>query len=108
MKEGCVCFSEMKLIQIQWMSHEDRQVLESKDVSKDLQKQVSLGTQWEGGILPCKATNLVFLVILFSFCPFQTVKGITVRLCVVKCISTVLSLVILAIFITAAADQQAL
>ena len=35
MKEGHMCFSEIELIQNQWMSCEDRQVLESKGVSKD-------------------------------------------------------------------------
>ena len=48
MKEVCTCFSEMELIQNWWMSHEDRQVLESKGVSKDPPKQVLLGTQWGG------------------------------------------------------------
>ena len=49
MKEARVCFGEMELIQNRWMSRKDRQVLESKDVSKDPKKQVSLGTQREGG-----------------------------------------------------------
>ena len=48
MKEARVCFSGIKLIQSRWMSREDRQVLESKDVSKDTKKQVSLGTQRRG------------------------------------------------------------
>ena len=34
MKEACVSFSEMELIQNRWLSREDRQVLESKVVSK--------------------------------------------------------------------------
>ena len=41
MKEVCTCFSEMELIQNWWMSHEKRQVLESKDAKK----QESLDTQ---------------------------------------------------------------
>ena len=45
MKEAGVCFSEMELVQNRWMSREDRQVLESKDVPRDPKKQVSLGTQ---------------------------------------------------------------
>ena len=50
-----------------WMSREDRQVLESKDVSKDPQKQVSLGTQRKGGgILPRKATNVVLTYSMFK------------------------------------------
>ena len=50
MKEAHVCFGEMELIQNWWMSPEEWQVLESKDVSKDAKKQVSLGTQrWVGG-----------------------------------------------------------
>ena len=44
MKEAHVCFGEMELIQNWWMSPEEWQVLESKDVSKDPKKQVSLGT----------------------------------------------------------------
>ena len=62
MEEACMCFSEMELIQNRCMSCEDRQMLESKGVSKDPQKHVSLGTEWDGmgGILPCKAINLVF------------------------------------------------
>ena len=45
-----MCFSEIELIQNQWMSCEDRQVLESRDVSKDPKEQVSLGTQWGTGM----------------------------------------------------------
>ena len=36
----------MELIQKLWMSHEDKRLLESKSVSKDLRKQVSLGTHF--------------------------------------------------------------
>ena len=45
MKEVRVCISEMELIENWWMSCEDKQVFESKDVSRDPKKQVSVGTQ---------------------------------------------------------------
>ena len=65
MKEARMCLSEMELIQGRCMSCEDRQMLGSKDVSKDPKKHASLGTEWDGvgGILPCKAINLVFFYI---------------------------------------------
>ena len=37
-----MCFSEMELIQNQWLSCEDRQVLESKDVSKKKEKKADI------------------------------------------------------------------
>ena len=48
MKETRVFFGEMELLQNRWMSHEDRQVLETKDVSKDPKKQVLPGTRGVG------------------------------------------------------------
>ena len=40
MKETRVCFGEMELLQNRRMSYDDRQVLETKDVSKDPKKAV--------------------------------------------------------------------
>ena len=37
MLEARASFGEMELLQNRWMSHEDRQVLETKDVSKEKQ-----------------------------------------------------------------------
>ena len=79
MKEACVCFSEMELIQNQWMSCKVRQVLESKDVSKQNppKKQVSLGTQqvWGGGEgdfatqgdKPCLTCSCCVLLVLYDW-----------------------------------------
>ena len=56
-------FNEMELIQKQWMSHEDRQVLESKGASKrPPKKQLSLGTHQGLGVF-CSALQQT----LFSF-----------------------------------------
>ena len=60
-----MCFSEIELIQKWWLSLEDRQMLESKDVSKDNPKKpLLLAIQWGGGggyfvALRHKVTNLV-------------------------------------------------
>ena len=65
MKEAHVCFGEMELIQTLWVSREDRQLLESKDMSKDPIKQVSLGTQREGGGVFCRARRQTLFCLLF-------------------------------------------
>ena len=47
-----MCFSGMELIEKWWLSHEDKQVLESKDVSKGKKKKkasISIHTTGEGG-----------------------------------------------------------
>ena len=68
MKEAHMFFSEMELIHRQCLSCEDRQALESKGVSKDPQKQVSLGTQWgRGALLFCHAIQQTLLYFFFSF-----------------------------------------
>ena len=58
-----MCFGEIELIQKRWLSHEDKQVLESKGVSQDPQKAgITRHTTGVGAcILLRKATILVFL-----------------------------------------------
>ena len=50
MKEGCVCFNEIELIQKWWLSLEDKQMLESKDVSKDKKASITRHTRGGGGV----------------------------------------------------------
>ena len=71
LREVCMCFSEMELIQKWWLSRENKQLCESKGVSKDKKKEkkpVLLGIQ-RGAILP-RTVTIFFFSLCLLFCGF--------------------------------------
>ena len=69
MKEARMCFSEMELIQKWWLSRENKQLFESKGVSKDPKKAGITRHTTGGAILP-RTVTIFFFSLCLLFCGF--------------------------------------
>ena len=70
MKEARMCFSEMELIQKLWLSRENKQLFESKGVSKD-QKKAGITRHTTGGYFAAHGDNFF----LFSLSALLRLHG---------------------------------